>query len=75
MLRRITEMKEHAFWPDDLSMTEAIGPDLPLVGHNQITDAYLLALVVSKDAIFATLDRAVPILAAAYPSRVQLIAT
>ena len=45
------------FWPDSVTYAEA---DLGAVrGHRQVTDAYLLALVASRDeARLATLDRA-----------------
>ena len=33
--------------------------DLPLVGHRQITDAYLVALATSRGGVLATLDRGV----------------
>lgn len=43
------------FWPDDLSYADA---DLSHVrGHRQVTDAYLAALVATRDgALLATLD-------------------
>lgn len=43
------------FWPDDLSYAAA---DLSYVrGHRQVTDAYLAALVATRDgALLATLD-------------------
>lgn len=51
---------DHEFWPDDLSL---IGDDVldftRLGGHNQITDAYLLALAVKHDGALATFDQRV----------------
>jgi len=50
----------HRFWPDELSFPEAVEPFRDrLVGHQQITDAYLLGLAIRKGGRLATLDRAV----------------
>lgn len=49
---------EHAFWPDDINLLEAGTLDWGRVlGHRQITDAYLLALAVRKGGCFVTFDR------------------
>lgn len=56
------------FWPDSLSYRDA---DLShVVGHRQVTDAYLAALAASKNALLATFDRA---LAQAFPDQVVAI--
>jgi hypothetical protein len=57
ILNRITELKNHLFWPDQLPLAEAIGRR-PVTGHRQITDAYLIALAEKNGGILATLDRA-----------------
>lgn len=50
----------HLFWFDDLSLNEALTVSpVSLQGHQQLTDAYLLALARTKKAKLATLDRAV----------------
>ncbi|MGB6538977.1 MAG: TA system VapC family ribonuclease toxin [Xanthobacteraceae bacterium] len=51
---------DHAFWADDISLrdNEWIDPDR-ILGPNQITDAYLLALAVKNGGRLATLDRSV----------------
>ena len=49
----------HAFWADDISLLEAGLHAGGLIGHRQITDAYLLALAASHGGILATLDRGV----------------
>jgi uncharacterized protein len=55
----------HRFWADDLDVAQSIGPLLPrLQGHQQVTDAYLLGLVLHKKGSLATLDRSVVALAA-----------
>jgi len=52
----------HEFWPDDLGYDRV---DLqPVVGHRQVTDAYLAALAVAHGSHVATFDRG---LAAAHP--------
>jgi toxin-antitoxin system PIN domain toxin len=56
---------EHAFWPDDLQLSEAIQLTGPIVGHNQITDAYLVALAIKNGGRLATFDRGALALAGA----------
>lgn len=49
----------HQFWPDDLGLLQAVGRFQPrIVGHQQVTDAYLLGLAIHKRGKLATLDRA-----------------
>lgn len=51
---------DHKFWPDGVSLRTAGVVNWPRVmGHNQITDAYLLALAVSNQGCLATLDHRV----------------
>jgi toxin-antitoxin system PIN domain toxin len=47
----------HRFWADDLSVADAL-PSFQgrLSGHQQVTDAYLLALAIHKGGKLATLD-------------------
>jgi len=61
MLERLTALPGHRFWPDEVAVTLA-GPfaSLSLVGHRQVTDAYLLALARHHGGKLATLDRGVP---------------
>jgi uncharacterized protein len=50
----------HRFWPDEISFVEAVQPFAQrLAGHQQVTDAYLLGLVMHKQAKLATMDRAI----------------
>jgi len=50
----------HQFWPDDVRLGDALEIlEKPPVGHQQITDAYLLALAIHKKGRLATLDRSV----------------
>jgi uncharacterized protein len=56
---------DHAFWPDDLSLRDNrwFNPDR-ILGPNQITDAYLLALAVRNGGRLVTFDRGIPLAAA-----------
>jgi len=50
----------HRFWADEISFGEAIkiwGGHLK--GHQQVTDAYLLGLVIHNKGRLATLDRSI----------------
>jgi len=56
------------FWPDALSYRQAeLGH---VIGHRQVTDAYLAALAASNNSLLATFDQAV---AQALPQHVTLI--
>ena len=46
---------DHLFWPDDVSLRDNgwFNPDR-ILGPNQITDAYLLALAVKNDGRLVT---------------------
>ncbi len=55
--------RHHRFWADDLTVAEATKRfQGRLVGHQQITDAYLLGLAIHRKGKLATLDRALPAL-------------
>ncbi len=48
----------HQFWHDDIGLPEAMTVlQRKLVGHQQVTDAYLLALAIHHKGRLATLDR------------------
>jgi uncharacterized protein len=48
----------HKFWPDDIGLLEAVAHFRPrVVGHQQVTDAYLLGLAIHNKGKLATLDR------------------
>lgn len=52
----------HAFWPDDISLRDNVWFDPGrILGPNQITDAYLLALAVKNGGRLATFDRSIAI--------------
>ncbi len=51
-IKRLAEQidrTDHAFWPNDVSLADrAVFDASGILGPNQITDAYLLALAVKK---------------------------
>jgi uncharacterized protein len=50
--------KTHQFWPDSIALPDALAMlDKPVTGHQQITDAYLVALAIKNRGKLATLDR------------------
>jgi hypothetical protein len=50
----------HRFWEEDIGFVQAVEPfGERLLGHRQVSDAYLLGLVIHKKGKLATLDRAV----------------
>ena len=57
MLTRILAVPGHHFWTDELVPARTtIFASLSLVGHRQVTDAYLLALAQHHGGKLATLD-------------------
>jgi uncharacterized protein len=51
---------DHEFWPCSLSLrNEKVLDWTRIMGHNQITDAYLLALAVEHEGALATFDHGV----------------
>jgi uncharacterized protein len=60
VVRGLSAVDGHEFWPDDLRY-DAI--DMRgVVGHKQVTDAYLAGLARSRGGRLATLDRALAVL-------------
>jgi toxin-antitoxin system PIN domain toxin len=52
--------RAHRFWTEDIGVMEAVAPiGKRLLGHQQITDAYLLGLAIHKKGRLATLDAGV----------------
>jgi toxin-antitoxin system PIN domain toxin len=60
LLSRMTALPGHSFWIDDvdLSTTGLISRDT-LVGSQQVTDAHLLAVALSRGGVLATFDRGI----------------
>ncbi len=68
VLEALYQTERCEFWPDSVSYRNV---DLAhVVGHQQVTDAYLASLAVAHDARLVTFDKA---LAAALPQAVQVI--
>ena len=69
-LEQIQELPQHVFWPDQ------IGYDAfalaGVIGHRQVTDAYLAALARHFDGCVVTLDRGLAML---HSQTAQLIPT
>jgi toxin-antitoxin system PIN domain toxin len=65
----------HAFWPDDISLTDS---DLfrfdRILGPKQLTDIYLLGLAVRNDGRLATFDRGISAIAVKGAEQRHLIA-
>lgn len=60
VLRGLTARPDHEQWPDDLGYDRV---DLRgVVGHRQVTDAYLAALARSRGARLATFDAGLAVL-------------
>jgi predicted nucleic acid-binding protein len=55
---------DHTFWPDSASLCdELLIRPAHLLGHQQLTDVYLLALAVTNGGRVATFDRSFPLAA------------
>ena len=54
----------HEFWPDDISITDtSLFDHSRILGPNQITDVYLLALAVKNGGRLVTFDVGIPVAA------------
>lgn len=60
VVRGVAATEGHEFWSDDVSYDQI---DMrAVVGHKQVTDAYLAGLARSRSGRLATLDRALAVL-------------
>jgi uncharacterized protein len=60
VLRDFCATVDHQFWADSIALVNAETFDeTRLMGHRQITDAYLLALAVANDGMLVTFDSAI----------------
>lgn len=57
LLDEIVKQETHIFWKDDISILDNHVPSDLLVGHGQITDAYLFGLAIRHGGRLVTLDR------------------
>ena len=60
VLRGIASSPRHEFWPDNASYQDI--PVTGIIGHRQVTDAYLAHLARSYSARLATFDQALAML-------------
>jgi hypothetical protein len=64
-----TAAKDHRFWPNDLPLAKAVAfAGVHLLGHQQVTDAYLLGLALQRGGALATLDEGITALAGRDPA-------
>ena len=64
MLEILTRLPGHHFWMSEVGFVKAVEPLMErFFGHQQVTDAYLLGLAISKKGKLATLDRGFKLLA------------
>jgi predicted nucleic acid-binding protein len=57
VLGRALEHPSHRFWIEDISVSKALAQfGRRLLGHQQVTDAYLLGLAIHKKGKFVTFD-------------------
>jgi hypothetical protein len=62
LLRQWAVPPLHDFWPDDMSLLDSKGINHHrLIGHGQITDAYLLAIAVRRGGRLVTMNRRITI--------------
>lgn len=60
LLNKLTTLPDHQFWPDALSLRDAVIFQRGfLFGHRQITDAYLFSLAIHNNGLFITFDKGI----------------
>jgi uncharacterized protein len=75
VLGRSLEHPAHRFWTEDISVTEALAQfGRRLLGHQQVTDAYLLGLAIHKKGKLATFDHSMASLLAEESSALGRVA-
>jgi toxin-antitoxin system PIN domain toxin len=70
LLQAVVDLPNHVFWPDDAPYDRATLRGV--MGHRQVTDAYLAAQARRRGGRLATLDEG---LAATHPDVVDLVPT
>ena len=56
LLRGLAADERHEFWPDDVTYADVLTAGI--IGHRQVTDAYLAQLARSRTSRLATFDQA-----------------
>jgi uncharacterized protein len=54
VVRGMSAHPRHEFWPDDVSYSDV--PTAGIIGHRQVTDAYLARLTRARHGRLATFD-------------------
>ena len=72
-LGQLVAHEHHVFWPDVIPLDDESFPSALLMGHRQLTDAYLLALAIHKRGKLVTLDKSVGALLPAQDPRQRSI--
>lgn len=68
VLRGLLSSERHEFWPDDNTFADVnLGG---VIGHRQVTDAYLASLARARDSRVVTLDKT---LAAMHPDVIDVV--
>lgn len=63
-LRTFRASGRHEFWTDEITLTDdALFDADAVLGHQLVTDVYLLALAVERGGMLATFDRRIPLAA------------
>ena len=76
LLKEMVSVEHHVFWQDDIPLHREPVPTELLVGHRQVTDAYLLGLSIRHKGKLVTLDRSVAALlpqGSAHRGRIEVI--
>jgi toxin-antitoxin system PIN domain toxin len=74
LLAEMTSHKGHRFWPDDIPFHEVQRHSFRLLlGHRQVTDAYLAALAHRHGGRLATFDKGLAALAASGPLPADIV--
>jgi toxin-antitoxin system PIN domain toxin len=61
-IERLVTLPDHEFWADDISIADdRVFDRSRILGPNQLTDVYLLALAVKNVGRLVTFDRGVPL--------------
>ena len=73
VLSQIVEHEHHVFWRDDLPLSDRHIPVAHIMGHRQLTDAYLLGLAIRNRGRLVTLDESISSLLPAQDPRQHAI--
>ena len=74
VLAEIANLPGYRYWPITQSWAELTAPFANrILGHQQVTDAYLLALAIKEEGILVTFDRGIKYMAGAEFNRNVLV--